>query len=108
MSEKVFVVSKMKNTVPRTYAIIDLNGEPITGSFYEKELQKKKENTDHDHDKYITTSELNTLATNVVNTKISQANLAKKQILIMRYWVLMVKLLQIKQRMSPLKMNYKN
>ena len=82
---KSFVVSKMKNTVPRTYAIIDLNGEPVTGSFYEKELQKKKENTDHDHDKYITTSELNTLATNVVNTKISQANLAKKQILIMRY-----------------------
>ena len=78
-----------------------MNGEPITGSFYEKELQKKKENTDHDHDKYITTSELNTLATNVVNTKISQANLTKKQIL-------MVKLLQIKQRMSPLKMNYKN
>ena len=75
----------MKNTVPRTYAIIDQNGEPITGSFYEKELQKKKENTDHDHDKYITTSELNTLATNVVNRKISQANLAKKQILIMRY-----------------------
>ena len=23
-----------------TYVIIDLNGEPITGSFYEKELQK--------------------------------------------------------------------
>ena len=108
MAEKVFVVSKMKNTVPRTYAIIDLNGEPITGSFLWKRIAKKKENTDHDHDKYITTSELNTLATNVVNTKISQANLAKKQILIMRYWVLMVKLLQIKQRMSPLKMNYKN
>ena len=35
-----FVVSKIKNTVPWTYAINDLNGEPITGSFYEKELQK--------------------------------------------------------------------
>ena len=53
--------------------------------FMKKNCKKKKENTDHDHDKYITTSELNTLATNVVNTKISQANLAKKQILIMRY-----------------------
>ena len=30
----------MKNTVPWTYDISDLNGEEITGSFYEKELQK--------------------------------------------------------------------
>ena len=30
----------MKNTVPWTYAISDLNGEEITGSFYEKKLQK--------------------------------------------------------------------
>ena len=39
-SEEVFVVSKIKDTVPWTYVISDLNGEPITGSFYEKELQK--------------------------------------------------------------------
>ena len=39
-SEEVFVVSKIKNTVPMTYVISGLNGEPITGSFYEKELQK--------------------------------------------------------------------
>ena len=39
-SEEVFVVSKIKNTVPWTYVIGDLNGEPITGSFYEKELHK--------------------------------------------------------------------
>ena len=39
-SEEVFVVSKIKNTVPWTYVISDLNGEPIVGSFYEKELQK--------------------------------------------------------------------
>ena len=30
----------MKNTVPWTDAISDLNGEETTGSFYEKELQK--------------------------------------------------------------------
>ena len=29
----------INNTVPWTYAISDLNGEGITGSFYEKELQ---------------------------------------------------------------------
>ena len=39
-SEEVFVISKIKNTVPSTYVINDLNGEEITGDFYEKELQK--------------------------------------------------------------------
>ena len=39
MPEEVFVVSKIKNTVPWTYIINDLNGEKITGKFYEKELQ---------------------------------------------------------------------
>ena len=39
-SEEVFVVSKIKNTVPWTYVISDVNGEEITGTFYEKELQK--------------------------------------------------------------------
>ena len=37
---EVFIVSKIKNTVPWTYVINDLNGEPIPGSFHEKELQK--------------------------------------------------------------------
>ena len=36
--EEVFVVGKIKSTVPWTYVINNLNGEPITGSFYEKEL----------------------------------------------------------------------
>ena len=39
-SEEVFVINKIKNTVSWTYAISDLNGEEITGSFYEKELRK--------------------------------------------------------------------
>ena len=39
-SQEVFIINKSKNTVPWTYAISDLNGEKITGSFYEKELQK--------------------------------------------------------------------
>ena len=38
--KEVFVVSKIKNAVPWTYVINDLNGEKITGTFYEKELQK--------------------------------------------------------------------
>ena len=39
-SEEVFVISKIKKTVPWTYVINDLNGEEIMGIFYEKELQK--------------------------------------------------------------------
>ena len=41
-SEEVFVISKIKNTVPWTYVINDLNGEKIIGTFYEKEWQKKE------------------------------------------------------------------
>ena len=37
---KKFFISKIKNTVPWTYVISDLNGEEITGTFCEKELLK--------------------------------------------------------------------
>ena len=40
LSEEVFVISKIKNTVPQTYFISDLNVEEVAGIFYEKELQK--------------------------------------------------------------------
>ena len=39
-SEEVFIITEIKGTVPWVYVISDLNGEPIAGSFYEKELQK--------------------------------------------------------------------
>ena len=39
-SEEVFGIKTVKNTVLWTYVINDLNGEEITGTFYEKELQK--------------------------------------------------------------------
>ena len=44
-SEEVFVIEKVKSTVPWTCVINDLNGEEIIRTFYEKELQKtnKKE-----------------------------------------------------------------
>ena len=35
-SEEVFVIKKIKNTVPWTYAISDLNREGIIGIFYGK------------------------------------------------------------------------
>ena len=39
-SEEIFIIKKIKNTVPWTYVINDLNGEEIIGTFYENELQK--------------------------------------------------------------------
>ena len=42
-SEELFVVKKIKNTVPWTYEISDLNGKEIIGRFYEKKLQKNNQ-----------------------------------------------------------------
>ena len=39
-AEEVFVVSKIKNAVPWTYVINDLNGEEIVGKFYEKNYKR--------------------------------------------------------------------
>ena len=42
-SEETFVIKKIKNTVPWTYVINDFNGEEITGTFYENEVQRKSQ-----------------------------------------------------------------
>ena len=41
-SEKIVIISEIKNTVPWTYVISDLNGEKIDGTFYEKRIVKNK------------------------------------------------------------------
>ena len=41
-SEEIVVIKKVKNTVPWTYVINDLNNEEIIGSFYEKEFRMEK------------------------------------------------------------------
>ena len=41
-SEETFVIKKVKNTVPWTYVINDLNGEETIKTFPKKELQKNK------------------------------------------------------------------
>ena len=43
ISQKNLLLINIKNTVPWTYVISDLNREKITGSFYEKELQKNSQ-----------------------------------------------------------------
>ena len=39
-TEEVFVVDGILHTKPVTYRLVDLQGETVTGSFYEQELQK--------------------------------------------------------------------
>ena len=39
-SEEIFITKKIKNYIPWTYVINDLNDEEIIGTFYENELQK--------------------------------------------------------------------
>ena len=47
-SKDTFVTEIVKNTVPWTYVISNLNGEVIPVTFYEKELQKKKKKNQKD------------------------------------------------------------
>ena len=39
-SKEDFIVNEIKNTVPWTYTVNNLNGEKVIGTLYEKELQK--------------------------------------------------------------------
>ena len=38
-SEEIFIIKKIKNIVPWTYVLNDLNGEQIISTFYEKEFK---------------------------------------------------------------------
>ena len=39
-TEEIFVINQILQTKPVTYRLVDLQGEAVTGSFYEPELQK--------------------------------------------------------------------
>ena len=41
-SREIFIINKIKDTVPYTYNLKDLNVEKVVGSFYDRELQKTK------------------------------------------------------------------
>ena len=41
-SEEIYIIKKIKNTVPWIYVVNDLNGEETIGTFYENELQRHK------------------------------------------------------------------
>ena len=55
------------------------------------EVENKLNN--HNHDKYITSPEFNTLAADFFNARLARANLLAKRILIILYQALIVKLL---------------
>ena len=57
----------------------------------------EKKITDHDHDKYITTTEFNTMVANVFNARLAQANIITKTDFDAKLLGLNKKLLQIKQ-----------
>ena len=62
----------MENKIPDVSSLI--KKQIIT----QKLLKLKKKLTDHNHDKYITTPEFNTLAADVFNARLAQANLITK------------------------------
>ena len=66
------------------------------------EIEKKL--TDYDQNKFIATPELNTLAADVINARLKQANLVVKTNFDNTVSSL-IKLLPIKQKMSLLKMS---
>ena len=43
-SDEVFVIKKEKNTMPWTYAINDLHGEKVFGTFYETNCKNESKN----------------------------------------------------------------
>ena len=43
-TKEVFVIKRIKNTVPCRYVISDLKSEEIVGTFYEKKLQTANQN----------------------------------------------------------------
>ena len=71
------------------------------------EIENKLNN--HNHDKYITTPEFNTLAADVFNARLKQGNLVKKKKILMLYCqFLALGFLQIQEKLYLLKMNYKS
>ena len=51
-SQEGFVVTKIKDTVPWTYQIKNLNDEPVIGTFYEKK-GKKTSSENSEQKKYL-------------------------------------------------------
>ena len=62
----------MENKIPSVSSLVKKTDYDTKISELEKKL------TDHNHDKYITTPEFNTLAASVFSSRLAQANLVTK------------------------------
>ena len=81
--------------------VVQLKNQIMT----QKLVDLKKKLTYHNHDKHITTPEFNTLAPNIFNARLAQANVIKRQILMLNCQVLIEHLPQINQNIYLLKMS---
>ena len=64
----------MENKIPDAGSLVKKT------DYYTKIADIEEKITDHDHDKYITTPEFNTLAATIFNARLAQANLIKQSI----------------------------
>ena len=65
-------LTAIENKIPSVSSLVKKTNDDTKISELEKKL------TDHNHDKYITIPEFNTLAASVFNTRLAQANLLTK------------------------------
>ena len=96
-----FALSTVENNIPSINNLV----KKVDYDTKVTEIQNKLNK--HNHDKYITTPEFNTLAADVFNSRLALANLVTQRNFDISISVI-IKLLKIKQKMSLLKMNEKS
>ena len=92
-------LTTVENKIP------DVSGLVKKTAYKTKITEIEKKLTDHNHDKYITTPEFNTLAEDVFNARLAQADLITKTDFDAKLWSLHRKLTKINQNTFLLKMN---
>ena len=65
-------LTTVENKIPNISSLVK------KADYNKKIIEIEKKLTDHNHDKYITTPEFNTLAADVFNARLAQANLITK------------------------------
>ena len=90
-------LTALENEIPRSF---------VKKTNYDTKIKELSDNlTDHNHDKYITTPEFNTLTVDVFNARLTQAILITKTDFDAKLSSLTEKLLQINQNICLLKMS---
>ena len=75
----MLIVKQQKTALPTVENKIPNINNLVKKTDYDTKITEiEKKITDHNHDKYITTPEFNTLAASVFNARLAQANLVTK------------------------------